>query len=989
MRPPHPRERRPPAAGPTRLPDGRPGPGYWQQQVDYRVEATLRLPGHRVAGTEWITYRNNSPDTLTELYWHLYQNLFQPLHELRRRARIVGAAPAPTRGMAIFHLQAQGGELAREVDRTRMRTPLKQPLLPGGRLELRVDWDYEVPTTEVDLRTGRHGADYALAQWYPQIAIYDERGWDVSPYLGQGEFYLEFGDWDVRLRVPADYVVAATGTLENADSVLGPAELQRLGRASPDSVVHVVTGPISRAPRRRGGPARWRSWHFVATGVRDFVWTASPTYLWDATRTQGTAEVPGGALVSAFYHPSERRYWSGAAALARGTMELYSSRLGAYPYPQVTVVSGPVTGMEYPMLVFGNPGHPLLNEPARTLVHELGHQWIPMVVGSNENRYALMDEGMVTFMTARALDTIFGPDALFSRRLPGWLRPLLPSGDERLLDQTIYLMAARVGREMPMLTPSDQIPEELYYVAEYMKPATVLFMLRDVVGPEAFGRALRAFFERWRFRHPEPDDFFNTVEDVAGRNLDWFWEEWFRQTWTLDLALQDVRQVKGPGGWSAQIRLANLGRASMPATVRLELADGSSRDVRVPESVWSGVEEYTVVVDSLPAPVRSTLVDPGLMLPDVNRMNDHWPGKRVTTDWRPELAMDLLPPLDAYRVGFSPSLGYSNAAGAELGLSATGSYLATDHRLYAAARVGTRTGRLDGELRFSDPILSWGAGVSWRADLFRVEGRVGGGVGLDLAPGAWGGLITSRAANTHIRLGLDAITLQDSSYLPVRAPWARGTLVAGSASIQRSFDNALGAGLLAARLEAGAPGSDWSYGKGQAEARWDAPLVVGAHVLARVVASSASGDLPPQTAFNAAEATALERFDSRLFRSAGVLEALGLADNAMLGGGGAIPGADPLRLGTRLAALNLSFQKGLLELFGDAGDAWTRERPRRLVRDAGIGVGADLDIGQRDIQLLHWGIHLRAPLWVDDPLEPAGSGWAFRWRLVLGGRWGD
>ena len=986
---PRPRERRTPRAGPTRLPDGRPGPGYWQQQVDYRVDATLLPAAHRLRGSEWITYHNESPDTLRELYWHLYQNIFRPVKEARGRARIVGPVPPPTRGMTLLRTQVEGTDVVPQVDRTLMRTALPFPLLPGAELHLRVDWWYDVPTTEVDLRTGRRGADYGMAQWYPQIAVYDEHGWDATPYLGQGEFYLEYGNWDVRLHVPADYVVAATGTLENPGAVLDPQERQRLAAVSPDSVVRVIPA-VARRPLFRRRVARGTTvWHFTARRVRDFVWAASPTFLWDATRLHAAAGDSAGALVFAFYHPDERAYWSGAAALVRRTMELYAARLGPYPYPQVTAVSGPVTGMEYPMLVFGNPGNRFINEPARVLVHELGHQWFPMVVGSNENRYALMDEGFVTFMTALALETEFGSDALFARDLPGWVHALLPSGDERLLDQTIYLLAARSGREISMLSPSDQIPAELYDVAAYMKPAAVLYMLRDVLGRDTFLRALHGYYARWAFRHPEPDDFFNTVEDIAGRDLDWFWDEWFREDWRLDLALYDVTQAPGPGGWSARLDLGNLGRAVMPATIRLSLADGSRRDVRVPESAWSGVDEYTAVVDSLPSRVTTAVIDPELVLPDIDRRNNRWPGPRVVADFRPALLMDMLPPLDAYRIGLSPSLGYASPSGPQLGLSGTWSYLGTDDRVSASLRVGTRNGRVDGELHYSDPLYAWGPGQSWSAGAFRVDGRIGAGLGLSLAPGDWAGLISSSDASTRVHLGLEAIALEDSAYLPDPREWPRGTLVTASASLLRLFHGPLGNAHFAARLEGSGPGSDWNYGKGQLEARSALPLPGGFSLLARGIAGYASGHVPPQTAFNPAEASALERFDSQLFRARGVLEALSLADNARLGGGGAIPGADPARLGTRLAAANVALQRGLFELFGDFGDAWRPGGPHGWVKDAGVGLGVDLEVGQGPIRLLHWGAHLRAPLWVDDPLEPGRSGWDLRWRVVFGGRWGD
>ncbi|HET9984703.1 MAG TPA: M1 family metallopeptidase [Longimicrobiales bacterium] len=989
---PRPRDHGRPGAGPTRLPDGRPGPAYWQQRVDYRADATLQPDRHRLVGTEWITYHNASPDTLRELYWHLYQNIFLPRDDGRRHARLLGVAgaePEPTRGMTVRRVEADGRELAREVDRTLMRTPLGAPLPPGAELNLRVDWTYEVPAG-VALRTGRIGADYGMAQWYPQIAVYDdERGWDSTPYLGQGEFYLEYGDWDVRLRLPADYVVAATGTLENAADVLTPEESARFAAARADTTIAVVAPGESLAERPRRRRAAWRVWHFRASRVRDFAWAASPRFLWDVTRTGPLPDHPDGLLVQAFYRPEERASWGGAAATARDVMERYSAQVGPYVYPQVSVVAGPVTGMEYPMLVFGNAGSPVLNEPARVLTHELGHQWFPMMVGSNEGRFAVLDEGVVTFLTAGALDTRYGDAALLNPRLPRWARAAAPPASERLLDQTVYLLAARAGREIPILTPADEVPEELYGVAAYMKPGSVLFMLRDLLGADVFDRAVRAYAERWRFRHPYPDDFFDTVEDVAGRDLDWFWGEWFRETWTLDLALDDVRQQRQAGRWSAELDLRSRGRAVMPATVRLWLDDGSTRDVRVPETVWTEADAYTLALDSLPAPVHRAEIDPGLALADVDRLNNRWPRPRISVDWRPNLFADLLPPLDAYRVALLPSAWYTRAADAELGLSAVGSYLGADHRIAAMARIGTGNGRVDGRLAFGSPLRGWGIDGSWAAEAFRLEGRIGGGLGVALAPGDWNGLLTSHRASTRLRVGVDAIRLQDSAYVPTGSDWARGTLVRLSGSIER--DVHVGAGALDGRAstEAGGPGSDWSYGKGLVDLRAAAPLGGAVRLDVRAVGGYASGNVPPQTAFYLAEPSPLERFRSPLFRSAGVLDALGLATAARLGGGGAVAGADLERHGSRLAAANLAVGWHLLELFGDIGDAWSAPDAARWTADAGVGAGLELPLGQGPVELGRWSLHVRAPFWVDDPRHPADSGWRARWRVILGARWGD
>jgi len=611
-----------PAAAQTRLPTGAPGPDYWQQRVDYRVEARLDPERRALDGTAWITYRNNSPDTLRTLHWHLYQNIFRPGSAGRAARRIVGRRMTTTRGITVRDVELEGRPLEQRVTGTLMETPLPVPLAPGDTLALRVRWALDVPAI-ASLRTGSVGEDFGMAQWYPQVAVYDDvHGWNTTPYRGQGEFYLEYGSWDVRLTLPARFLVAATGTLANPGQTLPRAQHARLAAVRRGRVTAIV------AERDTGGAGTrdsTRTWHFTARDVRDFAWAASPRFLWNATRTSPTSKQPGGVLIHSFFTADERDFYEQSASVARDAIQFFSRRFGEYVYPQATVVSRPVEGMEYPMLVFEGVESRIINMPPQVTVHELAHQWYPMMIGSHETRHPFMDEGFATFITSLALAARYDGAGLWSPELPRFARGVLGPGDERRFNARLALLTAGDADDRPLLAHADSIPDVQLGANVYNKTSAALFMLRDVLGEETFSRAMLAYYDRWLLKHPYPDDFFRTVEDVAGRDLDWFWEQWFRRTWTLDVAVAGVERIDGAGHPGAAVALANAGRAVMPVTVRLTLEDGTIRDVRVPETAWRGGPRYTLRADSLPAAVRSVEVDPALVLLDTDRENNVWP----------------------------------------------------------------------------------------------------------------------------------------------------------------------------------------------------------------------------------------------------------------------------------------------------------------------------------------------------------------------------
>lgn len=603
------------AAG-TRTKTGRPGPRYWQQEVSYRIDAELDPRTARLQGLETITYRNNSPDALPVLVLHLYQNLFREGSPRNRNVPNTG-------GMTIERISVDGleaiemadvppsGAPSYRVDGTLMHLRLPRPLPPGGSVDIEVAWSFTVPPQGAP-RTGHiDHRIYNVAQWYPQVAVYDDvEGWHTGQYLGNGEFYLEYADFDVSITVPEGWLVAGTGELQNADEVLTEEVGARLRQAlETDDIVQVV-GPEDRGAgnatqRVPGGQLTWR---FVARDVRDFAFATSNEYVWDATR----AEVDDGAggrrvvAVHAFYHPRAQT-WRRAAEYTRFGLEFFSERYGRYIYPQITSVQGPIGGMEYPMVVFvrdfGNA-----RTLASVILHEVAHQWWPMMAGNKEPAYAWQDEGLATYVENQAMESLFEGE-------PAWQD-----------DLENYLMVAGSGAEQPIMRHADEYREySLFAIASYSKTAVLMRALAGVIGEETLRRALEMYTERWLLRHPYPQDFFNTVEDVAGRDLDWFWLPWWLGVEYLDQAIVDVAiESTADGGEQAVVTIERQGGVAMPVELVVTTTEGATRMVVIPVDVWLSGARRTTATVTVPGRVAVVSIDPDQTFPDVDRSNNVW-----------------------------------------------------------------------------------------------------------------------------------------------------------------------------------------------------------------------------------------------------------------------------------------------------------------------------------------------------------------------------
>ena len=591
----------------TRTTTGVPGPNYWQQTADYHIQATLDPQAQTLSGTETVMYVNRSPDTLTSLAIDLYQNI--------NAAGAPRDQPVPTTpGLQLARVAAQGVTLQPQttdsavgyrVVNTIGRIQLPRQMLPGDSAELAFTWSFRIPPKS-NPRMGTDGGVFVLGYWYPQVAVYDDvAGWDTDPYVSRGEFYMDYGDYDVRITAPDNQLIAATGTLDNPEEVLTEQTRSRLAEAKRSGQLTSVVTKGDRGAGRatRSGTGGKLTWHFHATNVRDFAWAASKDYLWDATGARvGNRDGRGtvdSTMIYAFYRPSELA-WTKSSVYLKQSIEFLSNLLWPYPYPHMTAVEGFVSGgMEFPMLTHIG-GVQNGNELYLVTVHETSHMWFPMLVGSDETRFAWMDEGLASYN-----------EALGVREFLGF--------DEQRAQQRQYLLDHERGVDEPLMVHADAYPnDDAYQEASYVKPVVVMRALRGVLGDSVFLRAYREYGRRWTNKHPRPEDFFNTFNDVSGQDLSWFWKAWFFGTGTLDQAVEEMKVV----GDSSRIVIANLGENPMPVLLAVTRADHSVQHLTIPVDAWlHGAKRDTVMVRNVPAVTRVE-IDPDGWFPDVNPMNN-------------------------------------------------------------------------------------------------------------------------------------------------------------------------------------------------------------------------------------------------------------------------------------------------------------------------------------------------------------------------------
>ncbi|MFL5573872.1 MAG: M1 family metallopeptidase [Gemmatimonadaceae bacterium] len=591
--------------GPNRYrsPAGAPGPDYWQQRADYTIVATLDTSTTEVAGSVQIRYTNNSPDTLRYVWLQVDQNLY--------RSGSKGSAlfPADSRwgvrgfagGFDLEDVRVNGTRTEPRIKDTMMRLDLPTPLVPrGGKAMISMQFAFRVPEHGSD-RMGRDSALYEIAQWYPRMAVYDDvRGWNTDPYMGQGEFYLEYGDYNYSVTVPAGYVVAGSGVLQNPEEVLTAEQRRRLSAASRSSQVVQVITQGEAATARTAQKSGTKTWRFRAQNVHDVAWAGAPDFRWDATSWNGI-------LTQAFYQfPKSGKAWEQAAEQTQWTIRQYSELFLPYPYPQATSVAGPVGGMEYPMFVMVGYGNDDPTSIFGTVNHEHGHEWFPMIVGSNERRYAWMDEGINTYINAFATEARYPGQSAYPLYFRNWAN------------------AVSQGTQSPLMTAPDNIDPTALGAIGYRKPALVLLTLRNhVVGPDLFDAAFRQYIRAWAFKHPTPGDFFRAIENATGEDLSWFWRGFFYTTDVLDIGIDSVSTRRVEGQTLSTISLRRLTSIPFPVRIRLAYTDGTTQDVSLPVNIWARSNQFDAVLP-VRGPVIGARLWPDPSVPDWNIANDTW-----------------------------------------------------------------------------------------------------------------------------------------------------------------------------------------------------------------------------------------------------------------------------------------------------------------------------------------------------------------------------
>ncbi|RUO42348.1 aminopeptidase [Pseudidiomarina aestuarii] len=553
---------------------GEPGENYWQQRADYDIDVTLNEAARRIDASETITYHNNSPYTLRYIWIQLDQNIFrndsmaersstfssrpeQNLNGIDKPARISLGQLRRQQFMADNELgfeikkisDSRGQGMDFVVVGTKLRLDLPQPLKPGQKTEFGIDFGFNIVESDaVGARSGyehfpddeREGGNdiFLMAQWYPRVTAFtDYEAWTNKEFLGSGEFTMEFGDFEVEITVPADHIVSASGVLQNPRDVLTATQRQRLDNAKgAERPVFVVT-PEEALENEKEATDEMKTWRFVAENVRDFAWASSRQFIWDAQVYEQGGKVMPEVLAMSFYPKEGGELWEKySTASVIHTMEVYSRFSFDYPYPTAQSVNGPVGGMEYPMITFNGPRTELQDDGSRTyslaekrfligvVIHEIGHIYFPMIVNSDERQWTWMDEGLNSY-----LDAVAGRE---------W-DPDIPWGVEArgIID---YMKSTN---QVPIMTQSDSVLN--LGPNAYTKPAVALNILREVImGRELFDYAFKEYARRWMFKRPTPADFFRTMEEASGVDLDWFWRGWFYSTDHVDISLDRVYKLR-------------------------------------------------------------------------------------------------------------------------------------------------------------------------------------------------------------------------------------------------------------------------------------------------------------------------------------------------------------------------------------------------------------------------------------------------------------
>ncbi len=611
----------PSAGNEYRTATGEPGHAYWQNKADYKIAATLDDATNKVTGSVTISYKNNSPIELPYIWLQMDQNLYnlesrgQAKMPANGKSRYGDAKSTFSGGYQVTNVElivaGKSEKVPYLINDTRMQLRLNKALAAkSGAVSIKIDYNYVIPEYGSD-RTGilktKNGNIYAVAQWYPRLCVFDDvQGWNTLPYLGASEFYLEYGDFEVSLTVPASHIVVASGELLNPQEVLTATQLKRFNQAkTSDNTVIIRSAAEVLDPASRPAKATC-TWKYALSNARDFAWASSKSFIWDAAKIN----LPSGkkCLATSVY-PEEsdgQKAWGRATEYTKGSIENYSKRWFEFPYPVASNVASNIGGMEYPGIVF-------CGSTAKTqglfgvTDHEFGHTWFPMIVGSNERKYGWMDEGFNTF-----INTLAGEDfnkGEYKDAKTDWhqyARFLFGPTSESMMNTPDVLQERNIGIEL------------------YMKPGYALTLLRtQILGEDRFDYAFKKYIRDWKFKHPTPWDFFRSIENGAGEDLSWFWRGMFLENYKLDQAVSKVDYINNDAKNGALVTIENLDQLAMPVIIEYTTASGKTERKKLPVEIWQNNASWKVKLNTTEA-IQKVVIDPDHSFPDMNSANNTW-----------------------------------------------------------------------------------------------------------------------------------------------------------------------------------------------------------------------------------------------------------------------------------------------------------------------------------------------------------------------------
>lgn len=961
---------------------------YFQQYVNYTISAELDIRLNRINGHQTLIYKNQSPDTLSQLYFHLYLNKY------RKGAYRYGHLSGRERGsIEIFEIRENDSlQTVFFVDHTILHLPLKDSLLPGD--SVRLDFKFASKLPPSSGRYGYYGTHYDVGNWYPTPVVYDRAGWHLNQYI-DNEFYQEWGDFRVDIKVPAGFVVGATGDLLNPEETMPDtsSERKKWYHEHPDDTTMTV-------------------WRYEARKVHDFAWTADPDYVWFQSEWNGIT-----INVLAMEHNAPE--WKQVTEFGRDALQYLSERFGDYPYKQITIADTYIRagGIEYPQITFINTyTSPLyaLDYFRAVIIHEMAHNWYYGMLASNQTEVEWLDEGFTTMAEILCMEHLYGTDDNYSLNRSGWLAEMfhVPVSLREYSKQKVLQMI-KTGEEIdPVHTMPDRFRGDVF-TSQYEKAAMILFMLQNVVGDSLFFQGLKNYYAAWRFKHPYPEDFIRVMEKTCNRDLDWFFDQWLHTTRTLDYAIKskDERTIRDEKGKTirAVIEIENAGDIHMPVDVDITLKNGAVERFHIPVDhhakrdtsrrilrYWHFSQKAYRMEVRLEDAVNRVVIDPDNVLLDINRLNN-------SSGFLPEMQYVFMkpqsyhPPTDRYLWEIWPLIGFNDIDWFKTGLKFAGSYLGLDHEITARLWLNIRTQNADFDLRYQHPVVLPYSRSVVMVRGFHLDGRQGGEAALQTT------LSGNLNGYNYTKGGIRFTTYETVSNAYPLHPWDRGNINTLDISVKSRSGSYWHT---RQRFELGFTnsvlGSKHSFGiatmkglRNIGNSRSDNYLRI------RMQAGHAAGDIPVQHRFSLSGSTGWERFANPLYRSRGTLpyplyrEGHLVYDEAAGVRGTTLYREEGARLGKNVLALNGDFFiKNPLDhtllyilrdlkpnLFFDLGQIWNKEIPdfSAFQKSAGFGITYDR-IGLTGRFLDIDSIQMHCPLWMSHPAE-GDDQIAWRWLL--------